>query len=132
MNDIQCPCGSSENYSKCCQKAHINQLEAKTAEALMRSRYSAFALGLGDYLQQSHYSKTRPSKQQGIETEQWSKLVSWIKLDVQKSIGGKLNDDEGTVQFCAYFLESGQVNTIVENSFFKKENGLWYYVGLAQ
>jgi SEC-C motif-containing protein len=106
-------------------------MQVNTAEALMRSRYSAFALGLGDYLQQSHYSKTRPSKQQGIETEQWSKTVSWIKLEVNKTTLGSETDDEGTVEFMAYFLENGQINTIKENSYFKKEDGIWYYVGFA-
>jgi SEC-C motif-containing protein len=45
-----CPCGSGERYRTCCGPLHDGARAAATPEALMRSRWSAFALGLGDYL----------------------------------------------------------------------------------
>jgi len=47
--NIPCPCHSNTKYKKCCQKYHKGALPP-TAQALMRSRYSAFALGLADYI----------------------------------------------------------------------------------
>lgn len=132
MSNQICPCGSEQSYSNCCKLAHQNHGSVQTAEALMRSRYSAFALGLGTYLQASHSKKTRPSHSQGNETEAWAKSVSWMKLEVKNSTKGAVTDADGTVEFCAYFLEHGKLNTITEHSYFENKNGLWYYVGLVQ
>lgn len=59
---MKCPCTPSKLYVNCCKKAHENIHSVATAEELMRSRYSAFVMAKIDYLQKSHYSKTRPSK----------------------------------------------------------------------
>jgi SEC-C motif-containing protein len=131
MKSPNCPCGNDLPYSDCCAKAHENHRSVKTAEALMRSRYSAFALGNGNYLQQSHAISTRPSIAEGNEIESWAKSVSWVKLEVLNTAMGTHSDLEGTVEFVAYFLESGTMNTIKENSYFEKKNGAWYYVGYA-
>ena len=45
-----CPCGSEIEYQKCCEPCHTGAAPAKTAEALMRSRYSAYVKGAIDYL----------------------------------------------------------------------------------
>src|SRR5687768_4399445 len=45
-----CPCHSGLRYAACCGPFHRGMQEAPTPEALMRSRYAAFALGLGEYL----------------------------------------------------------------------------------
>ena len=46
-----CPCGGGVSYTHCCEPFHTGQALPPTAEALMRSRYSAFVLGLADYLE---------------------------------------------------------------------------------
>jgi len=46
----QCPCHSGHRYAACCRPMHRAEREAPTPEALMRSRYAAYSLGLGDYL----------------------------------------------------------------------------------
>lgn len=127
MADKSCPCGRSKPYDHCCGLVHKDIQLAKTAEDLMRSRYTAFTLGDGDYIFESHYSKTRKlSEKKSIQN--WAKSVQWMKLDVLNTTKGGVNDTEGTVEFKAYFIEAGKLDTIHENSLFTKENGHWVYV----
>ncbi len=128
---MECYCGSLKTYNNCCKKAHNNIKEAKTAEALMRSRYSAFVMANGDYLMHSHHASTRPTTEKtGIV--KWAKSVEWIKLEILKTTKGGLNDTEGTVTFQAYFYEQGKVDIIYEKSAFIKENNHWFYLGLSK
>ena len=117
---MKCPCNPAKLYADCCKKAHQDIYSVTSAEALMRSRYSAFVLANIDYLQKSHYSKTRPSKFEKKEILAWTKSVDWIKLEVMYTT-------ENTVEFKAFFVENGRLNNIHENSFFVKENKHWVY-----
>ncbi len=124
-----CPCNIDKKYSDCCQKAHQNIDSVSSAEALMRSRYSAFVLANSKYLHKSHHSKTRPSKKDLRAIENWTKSVKWLKLEVLNSSKGTSKDAIGTVEFKAYFMENGIINNIHENSKFTLENNHWVYVG---
>lgn len=128
---MNCPCGSQTPYANCCKKVHENLENARTAEQLMRSRYSAFVLANGDYLMASHHSKTRQPKEKKAIVA-WAKSVQWIKLDVLETTKGLEKDNEGTVTFNAYFYENGKVDCINEKSAFVKENNLWTYLGLSK
>jgi SEC-C motif domain protein len=56
-----CPCGSGKGYAACCGLLHAGA-PAADAEALMRSRYSAYVLGLADYLRATwHPAPGRPN-----------------------------------------------------------------------
>ena len=125
---MQCPCNPKKNYDDCCKKAHQNIKTVLTAEALMRSRYSAFVLAKIDYLQKSHHSNTRPSNQEKEEILQWAKSVNWLKLEVLNTVKGSKTDSIGTVEFKAYFMENGKIDVIHENSSFCKENKHWVYL----
>jgi len=126
---MQCPCDPTKKYSDCCKKAHQDIFTVTTAEVLMRSRYSAFVLANIWYLQKSHHSSTRPSKDEKRAIEKWAKSVDWLKLDVKTTTGGSADDDTGTVVFKAFFIENGAMNVIHENSTFCKENKHWVYLG---
>ncbi|MDO6595955.1 YchJ family metal-binding protein [Oceanihabitans sp. 2_MG-2023] len=128
---MKCYCGNNKTYQACCEVFHLNQGKTETAEQLMRSRYSAFVLANGDYLMQSHHVSTRPTaEKKAIVT--WAKSVEWIKLEIQETIKGLLDDTEGTVIFNAYFYENGNVEVIHEKSAFIKEKNKWYYLGYAK
>lgn len=126
-----CYCGNNKTYQDCCEVFHKNSGKTETAEQLMRSRYSAFVLGNGDYLMQSHHASTRPIKEKK-EIIKWAKSVQWIKLEVLETSKGNKNDTDGTVTFNAYFYEHGKVNVIHEKSAFIKENNHWTYLGLSK
>ena len=125
-----CNCGNSKTYTKCCGLAHQLLKAVKTAEQLMRSRYTAFTLADGDYLMESHHITTRSIKEKE-HLVAWAKSVEWVELKILATSKGLANDSEGTVSFKAYYKENGKQNCIQENSKFIKENGCWYYLGLA-
>ena len=123
MSIENCPCGRNVTYNNCCKKAHKDISSVKTAENLMRSRYSAFVLGNVDYLMLSWSSKTRDTSAKAKkELKNWTKSVTWIKLEVLNSDNGLDNHTTGTVAFKAFFYENGKLECIQENSFFEKEH----------
>jgi SEC-C motif-containing protein len=116
-----CYCGSSKTFENCC-KIYIKGIQKPTtAEALMRSRYSAFATGEADYLVATTHSSTRKFHKKS-DILAWSKSNQWIKLEVIAST-------ETTVTFKAYYLDyqlKAQIHH--EHSTFTFENGSWFYV----
>ena len=88
----KCYCGNSESFSSCCELIHDNIFKAKTGEQLMRSRYSAFVLANGDYLQKSHSKENKPNAKELKELIRWTKSVEWFKLDILKTEKGKETD----------------------------------------
>ncbi|MFA7273274.1 MAG: YchJ family metal-binding protein [Crocinitomicaceae bacterium] len=129
MNSNHCPCGRPKSYVDCCALAHANPIFIKTAEDLMRSRYTAFTMANGPYLIETHHSETRKNVDQQ-EIVDWAKSVEWVRLDVLNTTLGKETDETGTVEFKAYFKEKNQLRYLHENSFFKREYGVWKYVGM--
>ncbi|WP_066627682.1 YchJ family protein [Labilibacter marinus] len=126
MLNSLCPCGSKKDKNNCCVAILEGKLEAETAEALMRSRYTAFTLAHAEYLMKSHHSKTRNIKDKK-DIKQWAKSVKWMGLTIINTEKGQLGDDTGTVEFKALFIENGQLNHIHEKSFFCLENKKWVY-----
>ena len=124
----KCPCGKDQTYKKCCEKIHMNFSIAKCAEDLMRSRYTAFTLGMGQYLNDSHH-KTSRNEAEKESIEKWAKSVKFIKLEILNSTLGNKDDTNGTVEFKAYFKQGVFKRVIHENSSFIKEDGRWYYLG---
>ena len=116
-----CYCGNSISFQDCCEPYIKGIKNATTAEVLMRSRYSAFAVGAADYLvNTTHISKRRYHNKRDILA--WSQVNKWLKLEV-------LASTETTVTFKAYFLDENlKAQVHYEHSTFKLENGKWFYV----
>ena len=85
----------------------------------MRSRYSAFVLGLTSYLKDSWHNSTRPSDLTLTDNPQW------LKLEV---LAAAMTDHTGTVHFKAHYQEGGAMGCLEERSNFVREHGRWYYV----
>ncbi|WP_321280394.1 YchJ family protein [Vibrio sp.] len=120
-----CPCGSNLSYQQCCEIAHCNHANVETPEQLMRSRYSAHVLGLVDYVVATYHPSCHAEAQregiaQSIDSD-------WCQLEVIKAEAGS-NENEGFVEFNAYFNEDGKRYCLSERSRFVKENELWYYI----
>ncbi|CCG53726.1 Protein of unknown function [Flavobacterium indicum GPTSA100-9 = DSM 17447] len=119
MNKL-CPCGSQQVLENCCMPHLLNQ-SAPTAEALMRSRYTAYTLHQADYL----YATTLLSERRytsKTEILQWAQQNKWMKLEV-------LEATEKTVTFKAYYFDAlGTPQIHHEKSTFKKVQDKWYYV----
>ena len=118
-----CPCGYQDTYASCCLSFHKNLDFPKTAEALMRSRYSAYVFKNANYLLATWYKATRPAT-----LDFWGENIVWQKLDILKTKKGNVSDEKGRVHFNAYYLQNGENRVLSENSRFKKVNGRWFYV----
>jgi len=124
---MTCPCGSNKPFSFCCEPAIEGHRPAKTAEALMRSRYTAFALGAVDYLINTTAEEHRNPDDVPILEEQ-VKATTWIGLRILDTVAGTPNDETGVVEFSARFEADEQNGELHERSNFRKENNHWYYV----
>ena len=121
-----CICGSHKAPHKCCYRFLDGQQWAKTPEQLMRSRYSAYALGgYGEYLLKTWLPDEAGA--QGLSALQLSeKNTEWVGLDVLAK--GQKGDD-GWVEFKAYYIDAENDQSVMhECSSFKRIKGRWYYV----
>lgn len=118
----RCPCLSGETYDACCEPFHLGAASAPTAERLMRSRYSAFAVGDAGYLLRTWHPGRRPEQ---VELDADDR---WIGLEITSRSGGGMFDIEGTVGFRARVRRGGQVHEVVELSRFVRDGGAWLYV----
>jgi SEC-C motif domain protein len=118
-----CPCGSTLSYQTCCAPLHQGQAAA-SCEQLMRSRYSAFVLGLGDYLVQSWH----PDFLGGLTAiELGRQETRWVGLEIVNTQDGTPDDEEGQVEFKAWFLDAGQRHCLHERSRFTRLARRWVY-----
>lgn len=124
---MNCPCNSGNTFADCCEPIITQQQQAATAEQLMRSRYSAYALGHIDWIIESQAPEGRAHVDRNA-TEQWSKRAEWHRMEVLEVENGAENDTEGLVVFKAYYTLGGEEITHHEVASFRKEDGRWYFV----
>ncbi|MFD8412268.1 YchJ family protein [Streptomyces sp. NPDC059650] len=120
---LPCPCGLPASYSECCGRFHSAARQAPTAELLMRSRFSAFAVGDTAYLMRSWHPSTRPGRLD-LDPEQ-----RWVRLEILGVERGGMFETEGSVEFRAHYREGRHTGSLHENSAFTREDGAWVYVG---
>ncbi|VAW91256.1 UPF0225 protein YchJ [hydrothermal vent metagenome] len=118
-----CPCGSKIKYLQCCGQYLEQSIGAPTAQALMRSRYSAYVLCDEAYLLRTWHGSTRP-EQLGLEKD----AVNWLKLEVLATNYGSPLDEHGTVEFIACYQVQDKKQKIHEVSRFLKQDSQWFYV----
>jgi SEC-C motif-containing protein len=118
-----CPCGRKLAYDHCCGRWHAGPqaLQAPTAEDLMRSRYSAFALGLPAYLRDTWHPSTRPAA-----LEPPAAGLRWLGLEVRRHV--PRDADHALVEFVARSKLGGRAERLHETSRFVREHGRWFYV----
>lgn len=122
-----CPCCSGKTYDLCCRVFHQGTLPSNALE-LMRSRYSAYALDLPDYI----VDTTHPGSPQYVEDRaDWKRKISafsrnskFTKLEV---LDFKEKGTVATVTFIAHITQKKQDLTFTEKSFFEKLRGKWFY-----
>ena len=114
-----CICGSEKEFSKCCEPIIEKKQKAKTAEELMRSRYSAYVMANGSYLVYSAAKKNRYADDIAL-IEEFSNSVEWLKLDV-------LDVLKDLVEFKAYYRDNEGIKVLHERSSFTQEDGEWKY-----
>lgn len=117
-----CPCGKPLEYAACCGR-HVDQGQpAPTAEALMRSRYTAFTLGRDDYLLATWHPDFRPSTLNLADDPP----TKWLGLAVKRF--EQTDDSHAVVEFVARYKIGGRAHRLHETSRFVREDGHWLYL----
>ena len=114
-----CPCGSGLIFEDCCAPYLKGSNSASTAEALMRSRYSAFVRQDWAYL-----NRTQMMQDNGPPSPD----MVWLGLEIVAKQAGGPEDTEGTVEFIARYSHQGRPAELYEISRFQKVDGKWLYV----
>lgn len=125
---VACYCGGmvpGAAYPACCQPYIEGLAVAPSAEHLMRSRYTAYALGNVDYLLATWHASTRPAELL-LEAPGTPHAVKWLGLTVHSAV--QLTDTQAQVMFTARYREGGRAQRLKEHSRFVREDGQWFYV----
>lgn len=124
---MSCPCGTGKKFEECCGPIIAGTTPAPTAEALMRSRYSAYAKGEIDFL----LSSLHPDGSGDVDrqsTKAWSQSAEWHGLEVLSTKAGGENDETGEVEFVAKYSLRDEPQRHHELARFKRHKGQWLYV----
>lgn len=118
-----CPCGTGRSWTDCCEPI-IEGAPAPGPEALMRSRYSAYARGALGHLKASLHPKSLADYDE-LGAQRWAEGSEWIGLEV---VNSREEGDRGEVEFIATFRRRGIRNQHHERARFVREDGHWYYM----
>ena len=121
MDMADCPCGSGRDYADCCGSLHAGTAPVD-AEALMRSRYVAYVLGLEPYLLATWHPDTRP-RSLDLDAEPATK---WLGLEVKRH--ALTGQDSAIVEFVARYKIAGRAHRLHEISRFMRQAGRWFYL----
>ncbi len=113
-----CPCNRGRPYATCCGPLHAGA-PAADAEALMRSRYAAYARHDAAYLLATWHPEFRPSR---IE---FDPSMKWIGLDILRH--EQIDETHAVVEFVARFKVGGRAGRMREASRFLRVDGRWLY-----
>ena len=115
-----CPCGGGR-YADCCAPHLRRETWPATAEALMRSRYTAFALADAEYLLRTWHPRTRPGSLE-LDNRRWE------RLEVVDRVDGAEDDLMGIVGFVAHWSAGSRRGSVTERSAFVRRGGRWVYL----
>lgn len=118
-----CPCGSQNEYKRCCEPLHLGEEIAPSALKLMQSRFSAYVVKAYDYLKETTDPQTTFEFDHAANAE-WGNRVQFQKLEILNS---EENRNKATVEFKAHLLDQGKPLVHHEISRFRRLEGIWYY-----
>lgn len=121
-----CPCGSGLDIDTCCGPL-INGASAKSPEALMRSRYTAFTLGNLDYIEGTCTEEALGTLNRA-DLERSLPETKWLEMKVRETSGGSVEDVEGTVTFSFRYTYGGREHSQTELGRFVRQ-ARWLYDG---
>lgn len=122
-----CPCCSGKDYQACCKPIHDGD-PAPSPEALMRSRFSAHAMALLDYILESWAASER-SNIDHAGLKHWLNSATFGLLSVLEA---KQEGSHGTVEFVAWYQQDGQLHALHDRSHFIQEQGRWRYLNSSE
>ena len=120
--NVPCPCGSNIAYASCCGRLIDAGTAAPDAEALMRSRFTAYSRGMLTYLLETWHPDHRPPADE-LPTDT---AIRWLRLKVLAH--HHLDTSRATVRFQATYKLHGRAHRLDEHSRFLLEGGRWLYL----
>jgi SEC-C motif domain protein len=129
--NIQCPCGSNKTYKECCGLYHLGKAPPD-AVSLMKSRYSAYALGNALYIiatthpDNPRYERDKDAWIKGIL--EFSRSTQFQKLEILEVLPKRADDGIAIVTFKATLMQGGRDTSFTERSYFKEVDGKWRYL----
>lgn len=118
---VRCPCQSGNVVESCCGPV-LQGAAAPTAERLMRSRFTAFAVEDAEHLLCTWHPSTRP------DTIEFEPDMRWRRLVIVDQVAGGPFDQEGVVEFEAFWRQGADRGSLRERSRFVREGRRWFYV----
>jgi len=130
-----CPCGGP-SLATCCGPFLAGEALPPTAEALMRSRYTAYTRRDEPYLLATWHPSTHPQEPVIDQNEK----IQWLGLEVKSALRLRQRKadlpeppDSDTVEFVARFKIGGRAHRLHEVSRFVREPGedgvpRWFYL----
>ena len=115
-----CHCGSPKKINECCDIYISTAKQPKTAEQLMRSRFTAFKLRAQQYLIDTQRSKNK------LCLKDFDNTIKWLGLKILSP-----KDEKGSyVEFVAFYkpINSDKIEQLHEHSYFEKLNNQWAYI----
>ncbi|MCC7440965.1 MAG: YchJ family protein [Bdellovibrionales bacterium] len=127
MSTHSCPCDSGQSFASCCEPFLLGKGKPATAEALMRSRYSAYVKAAVPYLLETYWPANREDFDEAAVAK-WARDSEWKGLKILKTSAGGAADETGTVEFVASYVVEGKPVEHHELAEFRKREGKWYFV----
>ncbi len=126
---MMCPCKSQKKYEDCCKLYHTHDAIPLKPTALMRSRYSAYALGLADYIIQTTHPQNPEKKKNFWDWREdilyFSQQTEFIDLEI---LAQEQHNNVAFVTFTAILKQQGKDVSFTEKSRFEREEGHWLYL----
>lgn len=120
-----CPCGRQLPVKRCCGPFLEGRREAPAPEALVRSRYTAFAQANIGYLMHTCHPETLCRFNQE-ENYLWARESEWLGLEIVK-VEVTAEGERATVEFIAHLKQRGMVARHHEVSDLRRIGDRWYY-----
>ncbi len=121
-----CPCGSGKPYGDCCEPIITGSRPARTAEQLMRARYSAHVVAQMDFV----FESTHPAHRKGYDHQgarEWAEKSEWLGLEIISIQAGGEDDETGEVEFIARYHDKSGNHDHHERAMFKRKDGIWLF-----
>ena len=127
MSETQeCHCQSGKPFAECCEPYIKGVNSPPTAEALMRSRYSAYVIEDIPYLANTLHPKEREDFDEAGAAK-WAKEANWQGLEIVRTDKGGADDSKGEVEFKVSYKRHGSPCVHHELAEFRKSEGVWYF-----
>lgn len=123
---LVCYCGKAESYAACCGLCIDQHRVALSPEALMRSRYSAYAQAKIDYIAATMCGPAAEHFEP-VSAKEWAESCQWLRLEVLKARYDRQDSNRAMVEFKAYYRQQDIEHCLHEKSVFIRQQGRWFY-----